>query len=109
MGEQPDTLLVQTTCPDLESARGMARALLDLRLAGCINLINNIESHYRWEGETKQGEEVLMLIKTPADRYPALQQWVAENHPYELPEIIAVDVTTGLPAYLKWINESARV
>jgi len=106
--ENPKHLLVQTTCPDLESARNLAKSLLDQKLAGCINMVSGIESHYNWEGKRKSGEEVLLLIKTRAELYPALESQIASGHPYELPEIIAVPLSTGLPAYLNWISDSTR-
>jgi len=106
---QPDThILVQTTCPDLDCARDLAKSLLDQKLAGCINLVPGIESHYIWEGERKSGNEVLLLIKTRSDLFEPLQTHIKGVHPYELPEIIAVPVTDGLPAYLNWISESTR-
>jgi periplasmic divalent cation tolerance protein len=105
--DEPKILLVQTTCPDKESARFLAKKLLEQGLAGCINIIEGIESHYRWKGELKQGQEALMLIKTPAESYPELEMVIATDHAYELPEIIAVPLTTGLPSYLQWLAASA--
>jgi len=99
-------LLVQTTCPDIESARELAATLLDLGLASCINLVPGIESHYNWEGERKSGTEILLLIKTAAQSYGALQNAITDNHPYELPEVIAVPINAGLPAYLQWVSDS---
>ena len=107
MTQQAEILLVQTTCPDTEMARELTKRLLDQGLASCINLIEGIESHYRWEGELKQGTETLMLIKTPAARYQALEAAILQNHPYELPEIIAVSLSAGLPAYLNWVATSS--
>jgi len=99
-------LLVQTTCPDTDTARHLAKKLLDQKLAGCINLVDGIESHYNWEGERKSGTEVLMLIKTREALYPALEEAIVSGHPYELPEVIAVPVTAGLPGYLQWVSDS---
>jgi periplasmic divalent cation tolerance protein len=105
-----EILLVQTTCPDVETARQLTGQLLEQRLATCINLVNNVESHYSWEGKRKQGTETLMLIKAPALKYQALEAAILKDHPYELPEIIAVSLNAGLPAYLNWVaaaNEAA--
>ena len=107
MTQQAEILLVQTTCPDTETARELTKKLLVHRLASCINLIEGIESHYLWEGELKQGTETLMLIKAPAARYQALEASIIQNHPYELPEIIAVSLSGGLPAYLNWVATSS--
>ena len=104
---QTEILLVQTTCPDQETARNLAKKLLDQGLAGCINIIGGIESHYRWEGEYRQGQEALMLIKTAAETYPQLEMVITASHPYELPEIIAVPLSVGLPGYLEWVAGSA--
>ena len=103
---QSDTLLVMTTCPDAEHAETLAVHLIERQLAACINQLPGIRSVYRWEGELKSGSEVMLMIKTPADKWPALEAAIKAEHPYELPEIIAVPVTAGLPAYLNWISES---
>jgi len=105
-----EILLVQTTCPNIASARKLTDRLLKERLATCINLIKDVESHYCWEGERKHGTETLLLIKAPALKYAALEAAIRQDHPYELPEIIAVSLTAGLPAYLNWVaaaNESS--
>ena len=101
-------ILVQTTCPDKDAARQLAGALLQSKLAACINIIDGIESHYRWEGELKQGTETLLLIKSTSDCYPRLEALIRKGHPYELPEIISVDLTAGLPDYLSWISDSTN-
>ena len=94
-----------TTWPDEASARELAASLVQNRLAACVNLLPRMDSFYEWEGEACSGQEYLLLIKTRTDRYPALEQAIHQAHPYELPEIIAVPLTDGLPSYLHWINE----
>ena len=101
-------LLVLCACPDSKSATAIATAVLDSRLAACVNRIAVIESLYRWEGRIQRDQEVLLLIKTTADRFDALEQRIAELHPYELPEIIGVPVTLGSAAYLDWLTESTH-
>ncbi len=100
----PDTLLVYCTCPDEAVGQALATMLVEQGLAGCINVLPGITSIYKWHGEMKSGTEVLLLIKTPADKYPELEATIRERHPYELPEIIAVSMDAGLPDYLAWIH-----
>ena len=83
-----------------------ARQLVEQRLAACVNLVPGLTSVYHWQGKLEQGTEVLLLIKTTAARYAALEKAIQARHPYELPEIIAVTLIDGLPAYLKWITTS---
>ena len=100
-----DTVIVFCTCPQRESALGIAEQLVDRRLAACVNLVPGITSVYRWEGRRESADEVLLVIKTRNERFTELQQAVSELHPYELPELIAVPVTRGLPAYLNWVAQ----
>jgi periplasmic divalent cation tolerance protein len=95
-----DTYLVITNLPDRDSAGRLAHALIDGRLAACVNILSPCRSVYRWQGKTEDAEEFPMLIKTTRERYPALETAIRAGHPYELPEIIAVPMAGGLPAYL---------
>ena len=97
------TLLVLTNLPDRASAERLADALIGQRLAACANILAPCRSVYRWKDAVQHDEEHPMLIKTTAERYPALEQALRAGHPYELPEIIAVPVERGLPAYLDWV------
>jgi len=99
-----ETLLVLTTCPDDAHAESLSIRLVEQGLAGCINRVPGISSVYRWEGELKSGTEVLLLIKTAAATWPALEAEILRLHPYELPDIIAVPIATGHAAYLDWIT-----
>ena len=83
----------------------LARKLVDERLAACVNVLGDCTSVYRWEGRNESVSEVPVLIKTLAQHYARLEQLIRSAHPYELPEIIAVPISSGLPAYLKWIAE----
>ena len=98
------TLLVLTNLPDRASAERLADLLLEQRLAACVNILAPCRSVYRWKGAVQHDEEHPMLIKTTAERYGALEQALREGHPYELPEIIAVPIEGGLPAYLDWVT-----
>ena len=96
-------LLAYCTCPDADSAATIAQALVEERLAACVNRLPGIRSTYRWQGAIEQADEVLLLIKTTADRLQALTARLQALHPHELPELIAVEVRAGLPAYLAWV------
>ena len=98
-----DTLIVLTNLPDRESADALARALIEAQLAACVNILAPCTSVYRWQGAVETAAEVPLLIKTTAGRYPALETAIRARHPYELPEIVAVPVVLGLPAYLDWV------
>jgi periplasmic divalent cation tolerance protein len=97
-------LLVLTTYPDHEQAVEAATALVEARLAACVNVLAQMTSVYEWQGTIQRGSEHLLLIKTTAARYPALEAALRERHPYELPEIIAVPITQGWQQYLAWIE-----
>ncbi|WP_350281933.1 divalent-cation tolerance protein CutA [Nitrosomonas sp.] len=97
-------LLVLTNFPNDVSARELAEVLIDRRLAACINILQGCTSIYRWQGLTEITSEVPVLIKTTRQHYEAVEQTIKSLHPYELPEIIAVPVDSGLPAYLQWIT-----
>lgn len=99
-----DILLVLTTLPDESSARALASHLIDARLAACVNVLAPATSVFRWEGKVSRELEIPALIKTTQSRYAALEAAIRARHPYELPEIIAVPVTHGLPAYLDWVR-----
>jgi periplasmic divalent cation tolerance protein len=97
------TLLVLTNLPDRAAAERLADLVIAQQLAACVNILAPCRSVYRWKGEVQHDEEHPMLIKTTAERYPALEQALRSGHPYELPEIIAVPIERGLPAYLAWV------
>ena len=96
-------LLVFTNLPDRASAERLAEALIEQRLAACVNILAPCRSVYRWKEAVQHDEEHPVLIKTDAGRYAALEQAIRAGHPYELPEIIAVPIERGLPAYLEWV------
>ena len=96
------------TCPDAATAARIASALVDDRLAACVNVLPGVESIYRWQGRVERASEVLLLIKSTRERLPALTARVVELHPYELPELVAVDIAGGLPGYLAWIADATR-
>ena len=98
-----ETLLILTNAPDTESAERIARHLVENRLAACVNRLAPCGSVYRWQGAVEEATETPLLIKTTAARYPEVEAAIRSMHPYELPEVVAVRVERGLPAYLDWI------
>jgi periplasmic divalent cation tolerance protein len=102
------TLLVLTNVPERAAAERLADMLVEQRLAACVNILAPCRSVYRWKGAVQHDEEHPMLMKTTLERYPALEQALRAAHPYELPEIIAVPVERGLPAYLEWVAAETR-
>jgi len=97
------TLLVFTNLPDRAAAERLAGALVEKRVAACVNILAPCRSVYRWKGAVQHDEEHPLLIKTSAERYAELEAAIRAGHPYELPEIIAVPIEHGLPAYLDWV------
>ena len=98
-----EAVLVITNLPDQEAARQLATKLVDERLAACVNILAACESVYRWQGKVETAQEFTLLIKTLSANYSKVEKTIRQCHPYELPEIIAVPVTAGLPAYLEWL------
>ena len=97
-------LVVFCTCPDEASAARIAHALVEERLAACVNRVPGLRSTYRWKDAVHEDSEVLLVIKTGEDRFEALRERVVALHPHELPELIAVKVAAGLAPYLRWIE-----
>jgi len=100
-----DVLLVFITCP-AGSADALGAALVEARLAACVNALPGLRSVYRWQGQLERSDETLLIAKTSRTRYAALEAEVRRLHPYELPEIVTVNVAGGLPAYLQWVHDS---
>lgn len=98
-----EILVVLTNCPDEGVAQRLAVDLVSTGLAACVNVLAPCTSVYRWQGAVEQAGEVPLVIKTSTARYPALESAILAAHPHEVPEIIALPVTAGLPAYLSWV------
>ena len=103
-----DTRLVITNCPDEETANRIALAVVEAQLAACVNILPRVKTIYRWHGADESAVEVPVLIKNTAAAYPALEAAIRERHPYDVPEIIALPITAGLPAYLNWLVAETR-
>ena len=101
-------LIVFCTCPDAASANALALALVSEHLAACVNVLPGVRSTYRWQGKVERGDEVLLLVKTSADRLAALTARIQALHPAELPEVLAVEAVGGLAPYLDWVAQQTR-
>ena len=97
--------LVLCSCPEEETATGLAKMAVSERLAACVNILPGLTSVYSWKGAIETARETLLLIKTETAVYPLLEARLRERHPYELPEIVAVPIGRGLPDYLQWISQ----
>jgi periplasmic divalent cation tolerance protein len=94
--------LVLVTASSVEEARRIVDAVLEAHLAACVNIVPGVESHYWWQGQREQGSEVLLLIKSSAERFDALAEVVRAHHSYECPEIVAISPEEMAPAYRAW-------
>lgn len=109
MRHDADARMVYVTCPDLETARTIAGALVEHFEAACVNIVPGLESVYRWQGRVEIDAELLLLVKTTADRLDAVQARVHALHPDDVPEVVAVRLCDGSSAYLDWLDEQTRL
>lgn len=98
--------IVLCTCPDRDTARQIAAALVEEKLAACVNILDGVESVYRWQGKVESAQETLLVIKTTQTAFTMLRDRIVSLHPYELPEVVAVPIVDGLDAYLNWISQA---
>lgn len=103
-----DKIVVLTTCAAEADAERLARALVEGRLAACVNVVPGVRSFYRWKGEVDSGVEFLLIVKTSRELFPALRAEMERLHPYELPELLALPVVAGAENYLSWFQASLR-
>ncbi|XZG69570.1 divalent-cation tolerance protein CutA [Chitinibacteraceae bacterium HSL-7] len=102
--DESDVWMVMCNCPDESTARQLAEGLVSARLAACVNQMAPVRSVYHWEGQIETATEVPLLIKTTSRQYAELETWLVAAHPYDVPEIVAVPLISGLPAYLQWVR-----
>ncbi len=103
-----NAVVVLSTCANRKEAQKIARAAIEDRLAACVQLLPPIHSIYRWQGAVEQSREILLLFKTTAAQFPALEKRITELHSYDTPEIIALPVVAGAGKYLAWVEEATR-
>ena len=103
-----DVILVLVTAPSTDKAAELARTLVEEQLAACGNIIPGLRSIYRWEGKVHDEAEVLLLLKTKAPLFEVLRARVVELHPYQVPEVLRVDVADGHAPYLAWVLDNSR-
>jgi periplasmic divalent cation tolerance protein len=97
-----------TTAPNIEEARKLANVLVEARLAACVNIVPQVESIYRWEGKIEAASELLLVIKTTAERWPDVREKILAIHSYDTPECVCLDVADGSQPYLDWIANNTR-
>jgi periplasmic divalent cation tolerance protein len=103
-----DKRIVLSTAGSRDEARKIARALVERRLAACVNIVAPVESVYRWQGEVENAEEWLLIIKTTAQAFSKVREAICELHSYNLPECVLLSIEDGSKAYLEWIAESVE-
>jgi periplasmic divalent cation tolerance protein len=103
-----DTIVVLVTAPSADKAAEIARTLVEEQLAACGNILPGLRSIYRWEGKVQDEPEALLILKTRANLFEALRARVVALHPYEVPEVLRLDVAAGHLPYLQWIGDSVR-
>lgn len=109
MNMNKDVLLVLCSCPSEEAATNLAHLLVNNQLAACINIVPGVRSLFSWKGKIEQEDELLLLIKSTGQAYPELEKTIKKNHPYEMPEIIALPIHDGASDYLNWVQENTCI
>ena len=104
-----DFFVILSTCPDAATAERIARELVGASLVACVNVVPGLRSIYRWNGAVQADEEVLMILKTPADRLSEARERLVALHPYDVPEVVALPVADGHHPYLQWVTDSTRI
>jgi len=104
-----DKIIVFTTCGSEKEAARIARAVVEARLAACVNVLGGVRSHYRWKGSIEESSEWLLIIKSSRGRFPALRAALERAHSYELPEVIACSVVDGSEKYLGWLDRELGI
>jgi len=103
-----DKIVVFSTCATAADAERLARALVDQRLAACVNVVPAIRSFYHWKGQTEATDEFLLVVKTSRPLFAALHAELEKLHPYELPELLALPIVAGAENYLNWLQDNLR-
>ncbi len=101
-------IVIYTTCPDSATAESITSKLLQAKQVACVNLLPGIKSQYWWEGKIQKDKEVLVILKTRQSLFKAVEETIKNNHPYQIPEIIALPILQGNASYVSWIHDSVR-
>jgi periplasmic divalent cation tolerance protein len=101
-----DKIVVLSTCGTEEEAERLARALVEQRLAACVNVVPRVRSFYRWKGQIEDAAECLLVIKSSRPLFDRLRATLASAHSYEVPEVVALPILDGSPDYLKWLEDN---
>jgi periplasmic divalent cation tolerance protein len=104
-----DVSVVLITCPTVTVAKRLARGMVRAHLAACVNVVAGVQSYFWWQGRVDHAKERLLIVKTVSRQLPALRRYITQHHPYTVPELIAVPVRSGLPAYLTWVRSSCTI
>lgn len=107
MSEEDELLVVLCTAPDQEAARALAKGIVEARLAACVNVIPGVKSFYHWQGALQADSEVQLVIKTRRGRFDELAAWIEANHPYDVPEVVALPADRVNESYLRWAVEES--
>lgn len=99
-------IIVMTTCPAEQAAEALAEQIVDARLAACVQVLPQITSIYRWEGDVQKENEFLLLIKTLPEKWAELKEFITQRHSYDVPEIVAIPSSSVLATYLDWLREN---
>ena len=108
MTSEKELIIVFCTVPDDKTAERLASGLVEERLAACVKLIPGVRSFYRWEGKLEVASEIQLLIKTERSHFEAIDKWIHDHHPYEVPELVAVSASQVSDPYAKWAVEQTR-
>jgi periplasmic divalent cation tolerance protein len=106
---QEEMIIVVSNMPNAEVAQTIARDLVEKHLAACVNILPGVNSVYRWQGAVEEASEVTVLIKTRHSLYASVEAAITALHPYDVPEILALPISSGLPAYVSWMVESTEL
>jgi periplasmic divalent cation tolerance protein len=104
-----ELLLVTTSLPDEDTAKALAKRLIDAHLAACVQIQTGMQSIYRWEGRVCEEQEVVLVAKTTAEQWSAISAFIKQNHPYDVPEIIAQPITHSDTNYARWVIAETTV
>ena len=102
-------MIALSTIDSQDGASSLATGIVAARLAACVNIVPGVTSVYEWQGKIEQTAEYLLVIKTTSDRFEELKAWISRHHPYDCPELVAMEITDGLPDYVEWVMSRVKL